>query len=317
MMTRWMNTFHRDCRELEQRGAAPLTDQEKGLRRLPMELVRTCESVFQPRSELKTNTVRSGEHIDELVCGLRDGGTLEPVMVMKINDDPERPRSGGDLRGLGGGGEWYVIDGHHRLEAYRRVSKDKDSRRTHIPVRVFVGTVGEAVRHSIKTNAPDKLNMSKTEKLEAAWKSVLIGGQSKTEIHKDTTISERTVQRMRNALQRAKEAAPFTDFTQWPWIKVQEFLEHGVPQRETNTGWEEKMVRDISKGLAKHFGGLPKQRPRVFAQGLVGYDKETAKAIAEEILTVCEEGGGVPSDPPEFEEYPIELPELDNTTTND
>lgn len=58
---------------------------------------------------------------------------------------------------------WVVIDGHHRIEAYRKAGRNK------IKAVVINGTPKELVLKSIKANNKDKLPMSSSDKLEAAW----------------------------------------------------------------------------------------------------------------------------------------------------
>lgn len=272
--TTWFSQFH----TLKSRGVDPLMDSERGLRRLPIEAIRTLEAVFQPR-QLADDEAASGKHLGELKRVLLGGGSLDPITVLKV------------------GGEWVCIDGHHRLEAYRQ----SDGRRTHIPVKVFSGTLEEALRTSIEVNAPDKLNLTKEDKLEAAWRLVVLGegsavapGSSVAQISKTTTIAERSVQRMRRGLERARALHPSQPFETWTWARVKELLRGEL--KEGQTMWHDVKAKEWAKTLARTFCGLPSEHPRVFAQALLKYDAEAAKAIAEEILgasqrATCEAGG--------------------------
>lgn len=257
-----MNTttrFH-DFKTLKALGVDPLTDNERRLRRLPIEAVRTKESVFQPRQ--MEDAEASGKHLGELKRVLREHGKLDPIWVLKV------------------GGEWYCIDGHHRLEAYQQ--SGNNSKRVSIPVKVFVGSLEDALRASIGVNAPDKLNLTKPDKLEAAWGLVVLGGDSVATISRATTIAERTVQNMRRGLERARGLHPSTPFEEWKWAKVKELLRGEI--KEGQTMWHEVKAREWAAALARTFCGLPSEHPRVFAQALLRYNAETAKAIAEEIL---------------------------------
>jgi uncharacterized ParB-like nuclease family protein len=115
----WHNVFQ----TLKQRGVDPLTETERKLRRLPIQEIKTLETVFQPR-QMDGATVESGKHLGELKRALQAKGELDPITVLKV------------------GGEWLCLDGHHRLEAYRQAG----GRRTHIPVRVFGGNLEDAFR---------------------------------------------------------------------------------------------------------------------------------------------------------------------------
>lgn len=254
--TTWFSEFH----ALKSRGVDPLTDRERGLRRLPIESVRTLESVFQPRQ--MEDAGASGKHLGELKRVLHEHGKLDPISVVKA------------------GGEWYCIDGHHRLEAYRQSAAS--SERTHLPVKVFSGTLEEALQVSIKVNAPDKLNLTKEDKLEAAWRLVVLGEGSVAQVAIVTTISERTVQHMRRKLERARALHPSTPFESWPWETVKELLRGEI--KEGLTMRHDAKAKEWAKTLARTFCGLPSAHPRVFAQALLQYNADTAKMIAEEIL---------------------------------
>lgn len=263
-------TWFAEFQTLKSRGVDPLTDRERDLRRLPIEAIRTLEAVFQPR-QLADDEAASGKHLGELKRVLQEQGYLDPITVLKV------------------GGEWFCIDGHHRVEAYRQC----EGRRTHIPVRIFSGTLEEAVRASIEVNAPDKLNLTKDDKLEAAWRLVVLGTESVAQIGKTTTIAERSVQRMRRGLERVRTLHPSQPFETWTWARVKELLRGEL--KEGQSMWHDVKAKEWAKTLARTFCGLPSEHPRVFAQALLKYNAEAAKAIAEEILgasqrATCEAG---------------------------
>lgn len=271
-MTTWFEEYHR----LKQRatcpniGVDPLSDEEWGLRRLPIQAVNTLEAVFQPR-QMTGDEATSGKHLGELRRVLREQGSLDPITVLKV------------------GGEWFCIDGHHRLEAYRQ----SGGRRTHIPVKIFNGTLADALQASIEVNAPDKLNLTHEDKLEAAWKLVLLGVASVSQISTTTTIAERSVQRMRRGLERVRALHPSQPFETWTWARVKELLRGEL--KEGNTMWQDVKAKEWARQLAKTFCGLPSEHPQIFAQALLRYNADTAKAIAEEVLrasqrTTCEAG---------------------------
>lgn len=255
------NTWLAQFDALKARGVSPLSDEERKLRRLPIEAVRTLEAVFQPRQ--LEDAAASGKHLGELLRVLRDHDSLDPITVMRI------------------GGEWFCIDGHHRLEAYRQAG----GRKTHIPVKVYSGSLEEALQLSVAVNAPDKLNMSKYDKLEAAWRLVILNETSAAQIAKVTTVSERSVQRMRRGLEKVRGLHPSVAFEEWTWATVKRLLLNG-DLKESPQDWQTGKAREWSRLLAKTFCGLPLQHPGVFAQALLRYNPEAAKVIAEEVLRV-------------------------------
>ncbi|SPP65227.1 ParB/RepB/Spo0J family partition protein [Nitrospira lenta] len=261
------NTWLAQFNALKGRGVDTLTVSERGLRRLPIEEVRTLEAVFQPRQ--LEDAAASGRHLGELLRVLRDHAALDPIAVMKI------------------GGDWYCIDGHYRLEAYRQ-EREAGSRRSHLPVKVFSGTLEEALRASIEVNAPDKLNLTKEDKLEAAWRLVVLGQDSVAQISHTSTIAERTVQRMRRGLEQARTLHPSQPFETWTWAKVKDLLRGEL--KEVQTAWQDAKAGEWAKQLARTFKGLPSEHPRVFAKALLRYNAETAKAIAEEIHQATQQG---------------------------
>jgi hypothetical protein len=83
------------------------------------------------------------------------------------------------------GSEWFCIDGHHRLEAYRQIGTNRP-----VPVEVFQGRLSQAVEKASKRNSKDKLPMSSTDKMEAAWRLDVLGEFSKREVMEATGASD-------------------------------------------------------------------------------------------------------------------------------
>lgn len=273
----WLQAFQ----TLKQRGIDPLTDNERKLRRLPIRDIKTLEEIFQPR-QLEEQAA-SGKHIGELRRILQNRVPLDPITVMKI------------------GGEWFCIDGHHRLQAYQQ-EQQGGSRKTHLPIKVFRGTLEEALQTSIKVNAPDKLNLTKEDKLEGAWKLVLLGGLSVSQTAKTASVSEKTIHRMRHGLKTVREKHPSAPVETFTWEQVKHILLNGEPKKEPPQGWEDAKARELAKSLAKTFNGVPKQCPRIFALGLCKYDSDAAQVIAEEVLRVREQARAL-TIPPESQDF--------------
>ena len=89
----------------------------------------------------------------------------------------------------------FLLDGHHRLEAYRR-AKANDP----VPVEFFQGSPAEAVLAARKANSEPKLPMSVTERHDDAWRLVKLGRHSKAEIQGAANVSHGSVAAMRAAL---------------------------------------------------------------------------------------------------------------------
>ncbi|GAA3925294.1 ParB/RepB/Spo0J family partition protein [Luteimonas lutimaris] len=89
---------------------------------------------------------RSAAHVLELTTALQIATTLAPLLVAEVD------------------GVLYVVDGHHRLAAYRRAS------RTEAPVRVAKMTMAEAIAASKLVNCGQAtLQVHNEQKREMAW----------------------------------------------------------------------------------------------------------------------------------------------------
>ena len=213
------------------------------MRHLPIDSVKTLEVLFQPRllegsEQADTEASRSGKHLGVLQRSLQNQGRLSPISVVKIQ------------------GAWVCCDGYHRLIAYRMEAKrraamgrDATERRrskalTHIPVTIFTGSFEAAYQLSVKENAQDKLNMSEPEKLEACWRRVLLGINDKT-IQTGTTMSLRTIRRMKKLFKDAVEHNSQADFTSWPYAKVLEFSRHWDDDVDRDDHWMEKKAQEV------------------------------------------------------------------------
>ena len=259
------NDWHHVFQTLKQRGVDPLTDSERKLRRLPIQEIKTLETVFQPR-QMDGATAESGKHLGELKRALQAKGELDAITVLRV------------------GGEWLCLDGHHRLEAYRQAG----GRRTHIPVRVFSRGLEDAFRLTIESNAPDKLNLTPDDKREAAWRMLLLGFSFR-QINQATTISKGTIHNMDKARHQVQAGWPSVVMEEWTWRDVKDLLNKGAGER--NDMWKEAKAKEWARQLARTFSGLPSQHPRIFAQALLAYDAETAKAIAEEVRRLAGRDG--------------------------
>ena len=115
-------------------------------KKLPTKNIKTNLEIFQCRSDDSFGSISSTSehHIKDLRASLKNSD-LDPIHVYDI------------------AGEWYVIDGHHRLKAYI------DNNVKQIPVKEFKGTPQDAVQYAIKENGKTKLSLSKEEKSDLAW----------------------------------------------------------------------------------------------------------------------------------------------------
>ena len=150
--------------------------------------ITTLDNLFQPRT-------LTGWHVDDLVRAVKSKRTIAPLLVLRIGE-----------RG-------FLLDGHHRLRAYKEVDK-AEQRVSRVPCEFFNGTVAEAVLEARRRNSETKLAMSTTQKLDDAWKLVKmvkavaakVGGKgeyhfSKAEIVAASDVAKGTVGNMRKVLE--------------------------------------------------------------------------------------------------------------------
>jgi len=121
---------------------------------LPLRTLKT-DDTFQPRESCMVPfrdqarvERRSEEHIGTMRLALEAavGIQLEPVLVAEVD------------------GGLFVVDGHHRLSAYKRAKRET------IPARVYPMDRQRAVLVSKLVNCTDRaLEMHSEQKLDAAW----------------------------------------------------------------------------------------------------------------------------------------------------
>jgi ParB-like chromosome segregation protein Spo0J len=219
-------------REMDAAPAAPEGFPET----LPLTRIKTLPGAFQHR---EINEF----HITELRRAIRNGGALEPVMI------------------LGAGQSLYLIDGHHRLEAYRR-EKWKEG----VPILFFNGTAREAVAEAGRLNCRAKLSMTTQEKANLAWKLVNAGGFSKANIREASGVSDGTVASMR----RVQKALGATASDHETWWDAQRAAKGNMRDWEQGDidDWMEQQAAEWAERLHKGFGSKPVSNPELFAKAL-------------------------------------------------
>jgi hypothetical protein len=220
--------------------------------RLALGEIRTVEAVFQPR-DVDAAWLASESHVKVLVDAVRENGAeaFDPLTVWWS------------------GAAWYVIDGHHRLMAFREVKQVSA-----VPVSVFTGPLHSAITRSVALNSKDKLPMRKEDKLERAWKLVCLGGLTKAEIHAATTISTRTVATMR---QKRKELVERGNTPlEWEWRDAKQDKQAVIP----DDSWAEKLAQDWVRRLVKAFDKKFIEQPGIAARALELYSERLPLELA-------------------------------------
>ena len=208
------------------------------------------------------------EHVKKLQKALATDKELDPPVVIKLGET------------------WVCIDGHHRLEAHKR-----DGRKEKIRCSWFGGTVREAVDEAMRLNKKDRLNVPQRDRSERAWKLVLIGDRSKSEIATLCGVSERTVGYMREVKatwagkgdvsgklfreRLAREHIHSLDECSWSTARL---LYLDAEGKEITTEEEAaKLARRMNSRLENRLS----RNPEITARALAIYDPALPKALMD------------------------------------
>lgn len=233
--------------------------------RMPLRSIKLRPEVFQQRKPAKH---ASEAHIRALTKSAQSSAEtmLDPITVWWD------------------GKHWACIDGHHRIAAYLKANKSSD-----VPVQVFEGTPDEALMYSARSNTRDKLVMSRSEKMNAAWRLVVLsGGLSKAQLAEATGASPRQVAIMRStkqALQRANadapwDALPAADLATISWDAARR-LAAGENALTWDDDEEARRVQAMAQHLRKALGATAERQVEVFAKAVELYSPMLAQGLAE------------------------------------
>jgi hypothetical protein len=258
--------------------------------RLKPNEISTLPEIFQPREFTFGLRPVDGLHVKALQREIGIHGELDPPCVIKLK------RTG-----------WVVTAGHHRIEAYKAEGKGDEE----ITCQWFKGTVQAAAKDAMKENNKVKLNVKQADRMEEAWKQVLLKWGSKREIAEWCSVSPSQVAIMRRAVQTVQAQNP----------KGEEFRKrlsvgyYSPPLKETATPAEAlEHLKTLSWGVAgAYFRGatkeehdedaavmrlvrilqnrledeLSKNSPRIFARALRLYDP----SLPPQLITAWKKDG--------------------------
>lgn len=234
--------------------------------------IGTLENVFQARTgKLKE------QHLGDLEAAIRTQGQVEPLILWRC------------------GQHAILLEGHHRLEAYRRVEAAKE-RLIPIPVSWFEGSVEQAVVRSSSANSRAKLPMTSMEKLDQAWKLVLTQTFSLAQIVDAASVSRRTVINMRNVMRKLEDDA--ADCKGW---------RTALNMASGREGWEQDdaealvdaQAKEWADRMAKEFSTKLAHNPEIAAKALMIYFNRVS---AEVIKAWVSEAGELPQEDAEDDE---------------
>lgn len=236
---------------------------------LPFDDIKVCEAVFQHRSG---NSAAREAHLRELkkALGASGGKPFDPITVFWVGDS------------------WFCIDGHHRLEAYCYPKYEKP-----IPVKVFKGSLEDAVAGANAANSKDKLPMTSEEKMNGAWRLVIGTSLSKSRISSASGVSERSVGYMRKTMTLITKERPEQALDDLTWRnakRVAEGLELLEPLNWDDDLMEQK-AQELAKSLSKSHGRTLEAQPEITFRALEIYSTQLVRVLAEYIGGYLEDLG--------------------------
>ena len=232
---------------------APRSDSPASLSR---EAIHEAPELFQPRFDSVVYAPgRSEAHINKLAGEARAGKPLDPVTVVAF------------------GNRWYLVDGHHRLQAYADAGWAKD-----IPVKAEHCQVSGperiewAIGLSLAENKKDRLPLSDKDKLTRAWQAVARGASgSKSELAGRYGVSDRTIANMRKAANDLEAAGKDVEYIP-SWSRAQAELKALVADGDGSGGEFDRDARTRLE-LAKRLRPVMdvRARPMLLLEALEAY----------------------------------------------
>jgi ParB-like chromosome segregation protein Spo0J len=219
-------------------------------------------ALFQPREFYGGLKTTDGKTVKELADAIGIYGELDPVLVIKLGE------------------QFVCVDGHHRLPAYK-----KEKWKKAIKCEWFGGSVREAVDESMRRNAKIKLNVPKADKLEEAWKRVVLRHGSKKEIAFLCGVSPRSVANMRVVVACANEASERGErlrrglgdrsLDEVSWTSAR--MAWQGAERQTIT--EEEEAKMLAQRIGQKMEDRLSRNPAVTARALELYDADLPEAL--------------------------------------
>jgi ParB-like nuclease domain len=238
---------------------------------LKVKEIETRTDLFQPRGFYLGVYELDKQFVKKLAHEIRIRGELEPLLVIKL------------------GSRWVILDGHHRLEAYKHLEWQEP-----LNCDWFAGSVREAVDESVRRNSVIKLPMDQPDKFEQAWKRTVLswpwgGGSSwssKSQVCKLCGVSDGTVAKMRRVVTRYYENSAATEL-------LQERL--GAPLKEVSWGrahaaWlnlekktvdEQAQAAKLARLMRSRFADRLSSNPALTARALAIYDPDLPEPLQQ------------------------------------
>ncbi|WP_449410602.1 ParB/RepB/Spo0J family partition protein [Methylobacterium komagatae] len=231
--------------------------QRPQLLTLSLDQITLMPALFQPRA-------MDERHISELVRAIKAVGSLDPITVMQAGE------------------EAVLVDGHHRVEAYKRAKQVAG-----IPVRYFVGTPQEAVLESGEANSKAKLPMITRERMNFAWRLVVMKAYSKEQIATAAGVSTSQVATMRKVLNKLGGGA--VAHRSWLLARRAAEGENVEMSDDERDEWKREQADRWADRLVREFGNKLSSNPEITAMALATYFGRRLPAILGELRGFVDE----------------------------
>lgn len=222
--------------------------------RLPIGDIIECPEAFNVRGEDPAE-----HHLTELKRALERLTDLDPVLILPCGDS------------------FVLIDGHHRLEAYRR-----DEERTDIPVRYFEGSIENAVLEAARINAKAVLPLNNQQRQNLAWRLVLTKRYSKAQLVEAAAVSYGQISNMRKAMKALNDDANSYD----NWWKAQQAAAGKLRKQDEDfdpEAWLREQAAAFADRMFKTYGTKLSRNPSLLALVLVDYCGRNAQGLYDEL----------------------------------
>ena len=218
----------REAEELPS-NAEGLTERN-GRKYLPRNTITVLENVFQHRTSAEDDYDRE-QHIKQLNAALtrmpEGEKELDAILVTQIDNF------------------WICVDGHHRLVAYAANNIEE------IPVRIFAGSVDEAIETAGAENLKAKLSLNDRDKYNVAWKLSAAQIGSKKSVVEKSGVSDGTVAKMRRLRKQLIEKGFKPEEMDYAQAKD---ANAGKLGERSGDEWEDHMVEAFENKLKRALG---------------------------------------------------------------
>lgn len=217
--------------------------------------IHVADQAFQPR-QTAYNIAASLDHVKDLAAVLRSQKKpLDPIIVVPV------------------GSRFFVVDGHHRLSAYKAVQWAAE-----VPVEVQDVSIDEARRAAITVNIKSKLPMTASDKQEAAWR-LTKEGVSKQKTHDLTVVSKGNIGNMRRVLKALRDQGKDVDDMTWRQARR---ADKAVDIDFDRQAWVNEKAQALSEKLLKSAGTKIVDNPEVLAEAIRMISPRLPMALIEE-----------------------------------